>query len=315
MEGFLTKPSPIQEPPTEAPTEAAEPSTEKVEDAIWYAFYNLSLLRDNDVTNDYNFGYSPFFNNPFEDNRTVEFYHNDLKNRMLIDPALAAAEMGACDYSFGTRFIGEYYDQSQNYISAMNLAKTKFMKMDRKNYLAKLDRFFEFINSLDRKIEWRRGSALRMNPFTVSGIPDIEEGFVEGEGWKLVYTFYTNAQALEVALRIDCGYPPVIIADVVEPTTQSVPEPQPETTTKQPETTTKQPETTTKQPETTTKQPETTTKQPETTTYDKDPEKASYEFLEPNEESPDELPQNSSYFSSYEEYEEAIKEMNDNPAG
>ncbi len=350
MEGFLTQPSPKQEAQVESPTEAAtEPVTKLVieqatttiteqvtttQNAIWFAFYNPSLLRDSDASNDYNFGYDP---NPLHESRAPEFYHNDLKNRMMIDPALTAAEMGACDRAFGTRFIGEYYDRCQgDWMSAMNLAKTKFMEMTKSAYLANLDRFFEFLNSLEKRVEYRyRIRPLLMNPFTASGVPEIQEGFIEGEGWCLVYTFYTNAQALEVVFRIDCGYPPVSIADVVEPTTQSVPEPQPttvapetttqESTTEAPETTTAEPKTTTAPPETTTAEPKTTvaptTAEPETPTTTKapetkEPEVATYEYLEPNDDkSPYELPQNSNNYSSYDEYKLYVDDLNSNPAG
>lgn len=315
MEGFLTQPSPSNQSEVQT-TEAAEPVTEKPTEAkpeIWYAFYNPSLLRDNDTTNDYYFGYNPNLVNEY---REVDYYHNDLKNRTMIDPALAAAEMGAVDALIGTRFIGADYDKSGgNWLTAINLAKTRFMEMDKATYLANLDKFFEFLNSGNRDVQYRRGihNQLYMTPFTSTGVPDViimDSG--DGEGWCLVYTFYTNAQPREVVLRINCGYPPVNIADVMKTTPQVNPVPQPTTTapetTTMPETTT---EPTTKEPETTTKEPETTTKVPE-----KEPEAASYEFLEPNDDkSPYEQSQNSNNYSSYDEYRAQMDDLSNNPAG
>ncbi|MDO4747016.1 MAG: hypothetical protein Q4A70_01570 [Candidatus Saccharibacteria bacterium] len=313
MAGFLTQPSPSNQSEVQT-TEAAEPVTEKPTEKpeVWYAFYNPSLLRDNDATNDYYFGYNPNLVNEY---REVEYYHNDVKNRMMIDPALAAAEMGAVDALIGTRFIGDDYDKSGgNWLNAINLAKTRFMEMDKTTYLTNLDKFFEFLNSGNRDVQYRHGihDQLYMNPFTSTGVPDVivmDSG--DGEGWCLVYTFYTNAQPREVVLRINCGYPPVNIADVMKTTPQVNPVPQPTTvpeTTPTPETTT---EPTTKEPETTTKEPETTTQAPE-----KEPEAASYENVEPNnDKSSYEQSQNSGNYSSYDEYRAQMDDLSNNPAG
>lgn len=310
MEGFLNQPSPSNSSVIE-PTEAAEPVTEVVvipetttEAEVWYAFYNPSLLKDSDTSNDFYFGYSANFTV-----QTPESYHGDLKNRMLVDPALTGAEMGAVDYVMGTRFIGEDYDKCADWLYAMNLAKTRFMGMSKAVYLQNLDKFFEYLNSADRiELRYVYGikSQLGMTPYTANGVPDIISLDVgEGEvGLCLVYIYYRGGQTLEVLFRVDRGYAPVVTVAEPVPETTVVPE-----TTTIPEPTTQEPITTT--PETTTTVPETTTIPETTTVPEKEPEAATYEYLEPNNYySEAEQPQNSSFYPSYDEYLAQLEELN-----
>ncbi len=366
-----------------------EPAIElAMEEDLWYRFYNPELLEDDDPDNDYNFGRNPLT----WEHTDAEYYESEFRARLKVDPALAAADMAWLDANVGTRYLGEFYESCKgDWAKTMNLVKEEFMA-DQLLYYQNLDAFFQFLDSAV-KVEvrecWTVSDQMYMNPYTVDGVPDIIVMLTDDHsGYELVYTFKIKDNYFEVAYRINCGYQPTDVAEIMhitpqpnpvsrseptsyipettphvpettpyvppEPTTPepTTPEPTtPEPTTPEPTTpepTTPEPTTpepTTPEPTTpepTTPEPTTpepTTPEPTTepptqppteppteppTTYNKDPEKATYEYLEPNDDpgpgvdtnnpadpqhSIKDQPENSNHYESYDDYVEDIQEL------
>ena len=243
----------------------------------WYGFYNLSLQNDSDPSNDFNFGF-----NPFKDEMTAKDYDVEFRERLKVDVALGAADMAWLDANVGTRFMGVFYDEvDQKWDAAINYAKERFMG-DQILYYKTLDALFAFLDTAN-KVEITNADGIDdqmyMNPYTVDGIPDVIVMETEDHtGHFLKYTFIIKDQIFEVSYRIDCGYQPCDVADIMNITPQERPNSTPISTTPE---TTRAPETTrtpeTNPPETNppeTNPPETNppeTNPPETTSPRKDP--------------------------------------------
>ena len=199
----------------------------------WYGFYNLALLKDDDKSNDYNFGWDPT-NEKWE----AKDYDAEFRNRIKVDPALGAADMAWLDANVGTRYIGVFYDEvSGKWDAAINLAKERFMAEDpTKLYYKTLDGFFAFLDTAV-KVEVKKGADIEdqmyMNPYTVSGIPDvIVLKTPDHEGLFLVYTFKIKDRLVEVAYRIECGFQPCNVEKVMDihPEPEPTPKPTPKPT-------------------------------------------------------------------------------------
>ncbi len=245
----------------------------KTDSDEWYGFYNLSLQDDDDSSNDYNFGYEP------EEEFDAEAMDFELRERMKLDPALAAADTAWLDANVGTRYLGEFYESCKgDWAKTINLAKIRFMA-DQSAYYKNLDAFFAFLDSADEvKVEYRDSGLddqMYMNPFTVDGVPDvIVMETPDHDGWFLVYTFVIKGTPVDVAYRIDCGFQPTNVEEVMHIT----PKPQPEKV-KEPETTKAKKKTT---PEPETKAKKKTTPEPET----KKPKKPEPETTKPEPTKP-----------------------------
>ena len=205
---------------TAAPTATAQPST-------WYRFYNTEVLNDNDPNNNFNFG-----PNPFNKNEGAEYYNQSYRNRMRLDPALAAADMAWHDAIVGTRYLGTFYEDCKgNWATTINAAKDRFMR-DKALYYQILDSYFAFLDTADsvelRYVDAGLEDQMYMNGYTTNGVPDVIVMKTDNhDGWFLVYTFVIKGQKFEVAYRIDCGYQPTNVEKVMGITPQNPPTPQP----------------------------------------------------------------------------------------
>lgn len=265
---------------------------------VWYKFQNSKLLEDKDKSNDYNFG-----PDPTKEGWTVTEYEKEFRERVKLDPALAAADMAWLDANVGTRYLGEFYESCKgDWAKTMNLTKEKFMK-DQTLHNDTVKAFFEFLDSAT-KVEVRKCQSVSdqmfMNPFTVDKVPDIIVMLTNDHtGYELVYTFVIKDNVFEVAYRINCGYQPTDVAEIMNITPTNPPEEPPTQPPTEPPT------------------------EPETK-YNKDPEKAPKKNTEPNDdpgpgpdtnngkgakESTKDQPTNSNHYSSYEEYSEAINDL------
>ncbi|MBR3229060.1 CPBP family intramembrane metalloprotease [Candidatus Saccharibacteria bacterium] len=293
------------EPETEPETE------EETTPAVWYSFYNTELLSDDDPDNDLFFG-----SNPYEEGKDAEFYDEVFRDRLKVDPALAAADMAWLDANVGTRFMGEFYESChEDWALAMNSAKERFME-DQENYYASLHAFFRFLDRATVRVEYRENAMddqMFFNPDTTNNVPDIVVLEThEHSGWFIVYSFTIKGEVFDVAYRIDCGFQPTDVEDVMNITPQPQPTPAP---TPQPQPTPTP--TPTPEPET---EPETGPHRPP-----KDPTQGTQgNVVAPNDDTgpgPDtnsgvgsttssaDRPDTSTSYSSYDEYASAIDEL------
>ena len=201
----------------------------------WYGFYNLAMLKNDDTSDDFNFGW-----NPYDESWTARDYDREFRSRIKKDPALGAADMAWLDAIVGTRYIGVFYDEcSGKWDVAINAAKQGFMETDPTTlYYPTLDGFFAFLDTAV-SVEVRKGSGIEdqmyMNPYsqyTVYGvrIPDVIVMKTDNhEGMFLVYTFSIKGRLVEVAYRIECGFQPCNVEKVmhVTPVTPVQPTPTP----------------------------------------------------------------------------------------
>lgn len=193
----------------------------------WYHFYNTEVLHDNDKNNDYNFG-----PNPYNKGEVASYYDASFRNRMRLDPALAAADMAWLDAIVGTRYLGTFYEECKGeWASTINTAKEGFMN-DQSVYYKTLEAYFSFLDSA-KSVELRYVDAglddqMYMNGYTVDGVPDvIVMKTLDHDGWFLTYVFVIKDQKFEVSYRIDCGYQPTNVEKVMGIKPQSKPTPTP----------------------------------------------------------------------------------------
>ena len=200
-----------------APTQPTQPTaTPTQQQTSWYHFYNTEVLNDNDPNNNFNFG-----PNPYNKNESVSYYDRSYRNRMRNDPALAAADMAWHDAIVGTRYLGTFYEECKgNWATTINTAKVKFMG-DQKLFNQTLDAYFAFLDTADsvelRYVDSGLDDQMYMNGYTVNGVPDvIVMKTTDHDGWFLVYTFVIKGQKFEVMYRIDCGYQPTNVEEVMD---------------------------------------------------------------------------------------------------
>ena len=204
-------------------TMAAVQATTEAEEEDWYFFLNTVLLEDKDESNDFNFG-----KNPYNKEWKAADYNRDFRERLALDPALLAGDSAWLDAIVGTRYLGTFYEECKGeWASTINTAKRAFME-DQLLYYKTLDAFFLFLDSAE-SVELKQGldmdDQMYMNPFTVDGVPDlIVMETRDHEGWFLVYTFVIKGQKFEVAYRIDCGYQPTNVEEVMDIKPQPEPE-------------------------------------------------------------------------------------------
>lgn len=263
--------------------------------AAWYHFYNTDLQYDEDVTNNYNFG-----PNPYNEKWVAEDYSKDFRARLEKDPALGAADLAWLDANVGTRYLGEFYESCKgDWAKTINVAKVTFMK-DQILYKKTLVAAFAFLDEGEVALMDSTSDItdqMYMNPFTVDAVPDvIVMKTDQQDGPFLVYTLKIKGNVKTVKYRIPCGYQPTNVEGVMHITPQTPPSggtsggENPTTTAK----------------------------------YNKDPSKShnSGKNDDPgpgpstntgvgSTKSSAEKPSNSNNLSSYEEYKEKIKELED----
>ncbi len=219
-------------------------------------YYNLDIQNDGVGENDYNFG-----PNPWVEGMTVEQADAEFRARLAKDPMLGSADISWLDARVGTQYLGDYYAQAENnWARAINSATADFAK-DQTKYNKTLDPFLAFLDSAVQ-VSIRDCQAvvdqMYANPHTASGIPEVVVyKTTDHTGHELVYTFSIKGNVFEVAYRIECGFQPTNVEEVMHIPAQDNPlNPTPEPTTEWP--TTEEP--TTEEP--TTEEP--TTEEPTT---------------------------------------------------
>lgn len=283
----------------------------------WIHFYNLDLTGTDDQ---FNFGPKPNCDSAKE-------YDKEFRERLKKDPALAAAATAWLDANVGTRYLGVFYEScKEDWAETINKAKDDFAA-DQMDFYHDLDAFFAYMDTGKVSVRDCKNVTDQMyqNPFTTSGIPDvIVFETTDQSGQELVYTFNIKGNKVEVAFRIDCGYQPTNVAEVMKITPQK--KPTTETTTKK-STTTKKKTTPKKTPDPTPTPKPTPTPEPTpdpTPEYNKDPNKAPKENTEPNDdpgpgentnngkdatESTKDQPTNSNHYDSYDDYQKDVQEL------
>ena len=280
-------------------------------------FYNLALQADNVSENNFDFGFCPSLA------LTAEDYDLDLRTRAAQDPALAAAIMAWWDAITGTRFTGRFYETCKGqWADAINMARDEFMA-DPDVYYEALVPFYRVMD--EAKVFIRMGYNLNdqmyMNPYTSSGVPDVIVMKTDQDGIFLVYTITIKGNTFEVPYRINCGYQPTNVQEVMNivpddsPRQAYTPETNPPRREEQPET----------NPPRREEQPE-TNPQPETSAPKKDPSKTPKVNTEPNDDpgpgsstnngvgattSTADQPTNSTSYETPQEYAKVVEELAD----
>lgn len=304
---------------------------DEADESVWYGFYNLNMQLDADPRNDFNFG-----PNPFTEGAKAKDYDTELRKRMSVDPALAAADMAWLDANVGTRFLGTFYESCKgDWAKTINLTKERFMA-DQGLFYRTLDAFFAFLDTADVVAMDYQTSDLTdqmyMNPYTVNCIPDVVVmTTTDHSGYFLTYTFVIKENVFKVSYRIDCGYQPTNVQEIMNivpddtPRTNPNPTPTPDKPT--PSNPTPTPDKPTPVPPTPTPVPATPTPVPSTPTPTptpvpkKDPSKSPQTNTEPNDDpgpgpntnngtdtAPADLPTNSNHMTD-EEHRETVQEL------
>lgn len=210
----------------------------------WH-FYNNDLQKDEDKLNDYDFGPNPILENvsmekvqeAIKGKKTTDsvkiediiksFKAEDIREnqieRIKKDPKLGAADMAWMDAVAGTRYLGIFYSAAkEQWDQAMNDAADAWIK-DSKAYDEAVSRFEKKIRNANkaelRYLDTGINDQMYMEPVgKTEGIPDIT--VMESDkhsGWFIVYTYIVKeTKTIEVAYRIDCGYQPCNVAEIMK---------------------------------------------------------------------------------------------------
>ncbi len=270
----------------------------------WLHFYNLDCYYDDDPDNDFNFGPSAFTEGADAKSVDAEF-----RRRLKIDPALAAAITATIDAKIGTRYLGEFYDScSDDWVKTINASKDCWAS-DQQAFYKELDALFAFMDKASVSIRDCQSVSdqMCMYPYTASGDPDvIVPKTNDHSGHELVYTFKIKDNTFEVAFRLECGFQPTDVAEIMGIEAQDY----------------------TTFVTSATPGGDTSTPDNPTPSYNKDPNKAPKENAEPNDDSgsgsntssggnssTEEKSTNSNNYSSYDEYRKDMDAMNDAGTG
>lgn len=230
-----------------APVSTSSASSKVEQPAIvtapaWH-FYNLDLQENEDVLDDWNFGPNPMAdvvvsseaiasaiksgNTTINLNEIIaglkaEDLDKNFRERLRNDPILGTADMAWFDSILGTDYLGVFYSEcGEKWDAAMNAAAKKWRE-DKADYEATLDAFEKYLDRAT-KVELKYVASglddqMYMNPATKDGVPEIiVMETLNHDGWFLTYTFtIKNTTVKEVAYRIDCGYQPTNVAEIMQ---------------------------------------------------------------------------------------------------
>lgn len=298
----------------------AQPTT------TWYKFYNLDLQKDKDTSNDFDFG-----PNPANKSWTAADYDREFRTRLKCDPALGAADMAWLDANVGTRYLGEFYESCKgNWAKTINAAAADWIEDPdgQVAYYRNLDAFFAFLDT--GKVTIAEGGRdiedqMYMNPYSwsASHAPDvIVMKTDQKDGLFLIYTFTIKGNEFQVKYRINCGYQPTNVEEVMGITPQDKPSKPSGGDTPTPTNPGDNPSPGPSPSPTNPPSPSPTN--PPTPTYNKDPNKAPSENTEENDDkgpgpdtnngvgattSTQDNPNNSAYYDSYDDYRRDMDEM------
>ena len=197
----------------------------------WVHYYNLDLQNNGDKSDNFNFG-----PNPWTNGATAEQMYAVMYNRMKEDPKLAAAVLANCDASWGTRFLGEFYDEcDEHWDATINAAAEEFAN-NQTSFYAHLYAWDKFVS--DANLEIRDCESVNdqmwMNPYTVSGVPDvIVRETSDHSGHELVIVPNIKGDtSYTAAFRIECGLQPTDVSEKMhleaEPEPTPTPDPKPD---------------------------------------------------------------------------------------
>ena len=291
----------------------------------WYKFYNLDLQKDKDTSNDFDFG-----PNPANKSWTAADYDREFRNRLKYDPALGAGDMAWLDANVGTRYLGEFYESCKgDWAKTINAAAADWIEDPdgQVAYYRNLDAFFAFLDT--GKVTIAEGGKdiedqMYMNPYTyaASHAPDvIVMKTDQKDGLFLIYTFTIKGNEFQVKYRINCGYQPTNVEEVMGITPQDKPSGGDTPTPTNPGDNPSPSPSPTNPPS---PSPTPTNPPAPTPTYNKDPKKAPSENTEENDDKgpgPDtnngvgattstkDNPNNSAYYDSYDDYRRDMDEM------
>lgn len=229
---------------TAVEADAKADTAEEARATVWN-FYNLDLQEDGKILNDYDFGPNPILDNISEEKvkeaikgkkgsdtvkvedlvemMDAEALKKEQIRRMHDDPKLGAADMAWMDSILGTRFLGTFYSAAkEQWDVAMNDASDAWIA-DSETYNKALENFERKLDHAN-KVEVRyQKSGLKdqmyMEPNGLNpGVPDIVVmETTNHDGYFLVYTYVIKeTKTLEVAYRIDCGYQPCNVAEIMK---------------------------------------------------------------------------------------------------
>ncbi len=290
--------------------------------AGWIHYYNLDLQNNENAEDDYNFGPSP-------DGITVEEVEQEFRNRLAEDPMLGAADIAWLDAKLGTQYLGNFYAEENDWARAINNAVYKF-STNQGLYYETLEPFFAFLDSaVQVSVRDCQSVVDQMyaNPHTNSGIPEVVVFKTsDHSGQELVYTFSIKGNVYEVVYRIDCGFQPTNVEEVMgipaqdnplspvpEPTTEPATEPvtTPEPTTEEPTTEEPTTEPPTTEPPTTEPPTKNPAELPSTDTERNDNTGPGEITINPgdSEHSAKDITDGSTSLNSYEEYKDTIENL------
>ena len=200
--------------------------------------YNLMLQMDDDPSNNFDFGPNPLFEGGTAEDYTFEFF-----KRVANDAIFAAGEMAWYDAIGKTRFTGYFYDTCQgDWANTMNMAKDEFINNPELWY----DTTCAFIAMIQdqanpsMKMGYDLSDQMYQNPYTASGVADLIVMSTDQTGVFLVFGISIKGNLVEVAYRINCGFQPTNVQEVMHivpddtPRTINPPQPTP-TPTKDPD--------------------------------------------------------------------------------
>lgn len=236
--------SPEAEEPTAATVENSEVE-EPAEEPLFPLSYNLSLLYDDDLNNDCNFGYDPY-----EDGMTAEELSNIHFKVSGDDPGIGVAMLGAFDRELRTRFLGEFYDENMSdgeWAKFLNGKVAYFADYPKEYYYA----LFTLETFLKEHSEEKLIPAAKvkdhvsmLNYGRGDKLPDIIVAECdEKEAAVLVYSVTLKDRTVEVPFTVNCLFQwTTVIKEVKTPTPNPNPTPTPTPTpTPEPDKPTKDP--------------------------------------------------------------------------
>lgn len=201
-----------------AATDTKTKSDTKTTATNWH-YYNNDVQGGN-AEDDFNFG-------PVPKADTATEYDKDFRKRLENDPALGAADMAWADAWLGTRYLGEFYEScNKDWSKTINAAKEAWIK-DPEAYKATLDAFFLFLNTAEVKVTAGSGleDQMYMNPYTVDGTPDVIVLATPDHTGKFLTYYFTikGTGKVKVSYRVECGYQPTNVEEIMGITPQTKP--------------------------------------------------------------------------------------------
>ena len=195
-----------------AKTTVDEPTIE----TSWYKFYHYDLLKDNDKTDDFNFGPNA---NP---DGTVAKAKAEHYARVEKDPALGVATFANFDVRLGTDFMepGYHYDQNQSdgmWTTRIN-SRIQYYMAHQDEYQEAVKRWETFVDKYATvTLTHEEGLTDQMYMVSYGAEDEAPEVVIaktdQPDGWMLSYNFLIKGNDFTVPFRTDCGDQPTNLAE------------------------------------------------------------------------------------------------------